>query len=420
MRSLNPAQNNFIKLATVLITLISIQSSALAEETQFSVSGQVRIRAEGDDYTDYLGDRDFFLIRARPVFKIKRGEQFTAVLAPQFARNLGEAAYLTPVNTGTPVKTGQSGNVVDPSLGVHEAYLIYSPTSWLTLKGGRMIYSYGDELVIGALEWNNVGRSFDGFNARVQYGIGWSDFFINKIADNNTVAPGPGDTDFFGLYNSAKISDYLQAADLYVLYQRDASSGRATHLGVTGLRFSSPVNDFDYRAEFTKELGTALVDAKSAYQADVELGYKIDTFLKPRVGAEYFTSGSSYQQLYPTLHKWLGFADVLGRRNVSGFAFHLDTQLADSTKLKLNLHHFTRTDRYAPAYKLNGSTPLGAAGGSSSKTIGNEIDLTLTHKISTDLTLTGGASILIAGKYLRDQLINKNPTFYFTSIEAKF
>ena len=36
----------------------------------------------------------------------------------------------------------------------------------LTLKVGRQILSYGDERLIGAFDWNNIGRTFDAAKLR--------------------------------------------------------------------------------------------------------------------------------------------------------------------------------------------------------------------------------------------------------------
>lgn len=397
-------------------------ATAHASESTFSTSGSMRIRAEGNDFTDYSSNRDFFTIRIRPSFKWEKGSKeqgnlFSVVLTPQAIKTFGEAQYSIPLATGVAVKTPTSGAVTDPNFLVHEAYLMYSPSDALTLKGGRMVYSYGDELVMGASDWGLMGRSFDGFNARIRYGIGWSDLLINKIQDNNTVAPTSGDVNLFGIYNSVNLGDSLKALDLYFMLQNNASTAPTTNLSLVGARAASTISDFDYRAEVTKEFGSAFTSPGSAYQANLEAGYKFQDLNRLRIAGEFFTAGKSYSQFYSTAHKFLGYADVVSRANLTGFAAHLSAQVFEPTLLKLDYHYFGATDKTSPVYKINGTTPLLASTPSGS--IGSEVDLSASHRLTQDLSLTGGACVFFAGKDLKS-VSNKTPVFYYTAIEAKF
>jgi hypothetical protein len=43
----------------------------------------------------------------------------------------------------------------------------------VTLKVGRRELSYGDERLVGAFDWNNIGRSFDAIKARYTPATNW-------------------------------------------------------------------------------------------------------------------------------------------------------------------------------------------------------------------------------------------------------
>lgn len=337
---------------------------------------------------------------------------------PQFSKTLGEAAYSTPVNTGASALQQTSGNTVDSYFQVHEAYASYRLTERVRFYGGRMTLSYGDELLIGALDWQNVGRSFDGFKLTYKSATFSSELFSTKIQDNNTITHISGDVDFHGLYNTWSLNEYLKNVDLYALYKRDATLG-TTHLGIGGARVSSKLEDFDYRIEYTKEFGNALPQSNSAEQFDIESGMTFGELKEHRIALEYFLAGKHYQQLYPTLHKWLGYADVLGRKNISGFVLHGSSRLSEKLMTKIDYHRFSRVSSDASVYKLNGTTALGTATGSSSDSVGSEIDLTVIYAVKPDLSFSGGYSIFHAGDYIRDQLPMNNAHFYYLQMEVK-
>lgn len=383
------------------------------------MSGQFRLRAEGDDYGDYASYRDFFLLRVRPRFSVSRTD-FELVFTPQFARTLGEPQYATQVNTGVPARVSTSGSTVDPSFGVHEAFATYFVSDALHASGGRMIVGYGDELVIGALEWNNVGRSFDGFRARWAIEPGWIDVFAMKLAENNSFAPASPDRDLFGLYSHFLSAPWLRDIEFYFLNQRAPQAGTVADLYVVGFRNAAKTGSIDRRVEATLETGEGTPLPQNPFQADVELGYRFESAGGPRFAAEYFVAGEGYSQLFPTAHKWLGFADVLGRRNLSGFALHGEFAASDALKLRADFHRFQRYSLDAPVFKIDGVTALGSVSGSGSGDVGSEIDLTATYSLSGAAALTGGFSYFAPGEYLQNQFGTRTPLFYFVQLELTY
>jgi hypothetical protein len=308
------------------------------------------------------------------------------------------------------------------------------------LLAGRQILSYGDELVLGASDWGVVGRSFDAVRLRTKYALGTSDLIYSKLVEDNVTSPQTGgDSNLYGLYNSWNLGHSLHAVDLYWLYQINdttvnaASPLRTQAIGVRlkstlrdfdylGERFNQFVTPFDYRVEATREFGSGVADGDGAYQVDGEVGYTlVGLAFKPRLGLEYAIAGPNYNQLYPSPHKWLGFADVFGRQNITDWAVHLSADIMAKFGAQLDFHDFLRTSALYPAY--NTSTPPSAIGKTApvtSKSLATEWDLTLRYRVTSRTSIATGGSLVQAGDYFQSEFGNRNPRFYYALIETAF
>lgn len=381
--------------------------------TNVKVAGHFRTRYENSNRTNLVNKRDFFLMRVRPAVSFQVNSNVSVVLEPQFARTWGENAL--PAGSATPAAS--SGSTVDPNFSVHQGYGEYKFNS-LNFKVGRQVLSYGDELVVGGLDWNNIGRAFDAMKLRHTYSRGWLDGFAAKISETNAAAAGAGDKDFYGLYSSMDFGDALKNLDLYTFYLEDSTVAAPQKIGTFGLRAKSKLGGFLYRLEADMQWEQSA--GEDAYQADLELGWQFGGSLKPMVSAEFFTTGTTYSQLYPTAHKWLGYADVFGRRNISGAVLHTSAALSNKLSAQLDYHYFQRTSDSVAPVKVDGTTAIGSVAASTSKELGSELDLTMSYDVLEGLTATGGYSILFMGDYLTDQFNYTNVSFAYLQLMTKF
>lgn len=415
-----------LPLLTLAQTVSAPVAPSLPQASPLLIKGSFRIRSARESLTDFANIKDSTLMRARIDFKFSPSPEIDVFFQPQFSKVMGEPTATTTTTTaGTTNGTSNtSGATMDTGMIMHQAYFDYHPNSWIKFQAGRLLLSYGDELVIGALEWNNIGRAFDAVKVKATYAFGWSEVFTSKLVDNSVNSSATnGDKDLHGMYSSFSPFAWMKALDIYYFYQDDytlINTTGKTDLKVFGLRTASPVGNFDYRLEHTQENGTAVAKESEAYQTDVEIGYKFnETSWKPRISVESFASGSSYNQMYPTVHKFLGYADVFGRRNISGFAVHTSAEFGP-VSIMVDYHSFTRTDSSVSVFKLNGTTALGTAGGSTSNDLGSEVDLTVKWKANQNLIVLAGASSFESGKYLADQFSGMKPDFYFLQMESSF
>lgn len=395
---------------------IAGESDSLIKTT---VGGQGRLRFERSERTDYMSERSAFLLRVRPEVRLSKGSELSLFVQPQFSKAFGKPEF-PGTTTTTNASQPTSGTTFDTSLGIHQATIEYRPGENFQFIFGRQLLSYGDELVLSGLDWDNVGRSFDALRARYSHGLGSVDFFYSKLFASKVTATaqGAGDGDLLGLYSTNNFGSGFSATDLYLLYRQDQTTGSNRELFALGARVKDRLGAFDYRVEATKEAGSQFTDAGVAYQIDLEAGWNFDAPFKSRIGLEVFHAGSTYDQLYPLAHKYLGIADIFGRRNIQGGVLHLTAVPTEGFTAQFDFHYLMRTSTSAPAYKLNGSTALGT-GTNTSSAVGSELDLILSYAISKEITATLGGGVLLPGEYLKAELGDFNPTFWYAQWVAQ-
>jgi hypothetical protein len=450
-------RNNLLYAFAVLAVLTGTAAHA---EDMMSVKGHFRLRAESADFADFANNRNAVMVRVRPMFTFNPSSEVSVGFEPQFSRAFGtlllNPAYTTSTGNNTST-TGVgnfvpgSGNVVDPTLGVHQAFAKWTANDMLSLTVGRQVLSYGDEIILGALDWHNVGRSWDAVKARITLGMGWIDLIAAQITEMNPTVPSgnatgtslPGtpiapvntsaDNHLVGIYTGWDLGSYLKELDLYVLWNNNegpsfASAGptfsgaAGQQLWNGGIRAKSKIADADYRLEFTYQKGNTMNNGEdSSMQFDGEVGYTFDEKAKCRLGVGYFMASKGFNQMYPTIHRWLGFADVVGRNNISGIVARLSSHIVGELSGKVDFHMFNRMDTASTIIGKAGNAIAGITpAGSSSATVGQEVDLVLNYAASKAVGFEGGGGYFMNGAFLKDQAVNKNPLFAYLSMMVKF
>lgn len=391
-------------------------------KSPIKVGAQLRLRPELRNNTDYGGPRNYTLLRFRLNAEFKASPDTLIFFQPQFSKFFGEPTYLG-TSTSQNKYQDTSGVFFDTSMIVHQAYLEYRLFRDFQIKGGRQILSYGDEVLIGAaLGWANIGRSFDAIKFIYKNSDSFqSDLFWSRLVDTSTFArSGTGSADFGGFYNSFNFGNYLKNFDLYVLYLADTRLPTSLSLWTWGLRLKSTVVQVDYRIETDYQQGTTLNSLQTGNQTDLEVGYLIDSSKTLRVGAEGFIASPNFNQLFPAAHKWLGFADVLGRRNIMGVGFKSSISPITRWTLTCDSYLFYRASTDSPSYMFNGITALGSAQASTASFIGSELDVNLGFQVSSALNLSAGVNTLFSSDYLVQNFGSINPTYIFLELEARY
>jgi len=407
----------------------------------WDIGGQFRFRYENFNNAgpalpslDFQGagvdnDDDFFLLREKLHIGYTPVSWLSVYLEGRDSSSSGEAS---PVNPGA------------DQFDLHQAYVRLGDFEKFPVaaKIGRQEMSYGDERLIGAGDWINVGRVFDAAKLRYESEAQWFDVFGGRqvLVDNHQFNVADDYDWFSGIYGSCSKIIPIQATEIYVL-SRNASAGTAA-AGVRGTAPGMPQNSsagsardiysfgtrfkslpgklgaWDYTAEFVYQLGSINVGGTrvdhEACAGSVNVGYTwAREQTKPRVHFEYnYASGDAdptdgknrtLDNLFATNHKHYGYMDLIGWRNVHnpkvGFSFRPEKTLLVS----LDYHAFCLVDDRDLFYPQQGAGRLGSGYGRNSsydKFLGTELDLDATYTPNKWFTLRGGYGHFFAEGYI--------------------
>ncbi len=386
-------QFKFFAVAAALVGLVDAASA----QSNMEVTGKARVRAEMMSEGEG-GQTDFISTGVDVNMKWTPDPKVTFFFQPKFVKTFGVAG----TNPTTCLVGTNSGGLCDPAMNVHQAYTTFAHSDKISYMFGRYEMKYGDELVIGPVGWNMIGRSFDGLKAHWTVNdMWWLDLFYNKVTETGTTVAQ--DHNFNGLYIGGKPMAGMET-DLYYLMRdnrQGATDPKTEERNTMGLRVKGAAGAVDYRAEYSTQSGKmAGTSIEKADQMDLEVGFKMDQVYGMRLSAEYFNANYGYDQLYPTGHKWLGYADLFGRRNINGFHVGISNKWNDHMETALDYHMFSRVDDAQPIYTVTGGAYATVV--STDKNIGSEIDLTVKCTAMKALTWMAGYSMFSAGQYWKD------------------
>jgi hypothetical protein len=322
---------------------------------------------------------------------------------------------------------------------------------------GRQELVYGDERLIGSFDWNNIGRVFDGIKLRFQQ-LNWNleGFAVMPVSQYTKHFDVPDTQDrFYGLYYQM---NYIpkQVTEAYVLYRNKRSTdsgfptmgynngtdkigdqvgtqaGDYTTIGTRMKSVPGKLGPWDYGLEVAAQFGSLIsnsidtnVPNATTSRKDLETfathvmgGYTFPGKERFRIGLEYdFASGDSdpsddkiesFQNLFPTNHKFYGFMDVFAWRNMQEARVQSNITLFNKLVLQGDYHAFWLADTSDAWFRANAVTQVrGVGAGATRRDIANnfagqEVDLTFTYPVTKVLKLQGGYSHFFAGPYLHD------------------
>jgi len=339
----------------------------------------------------------------------------------------------------------------DGPVDLHQAYVFLGNHKEFpfSLKIGRQELSYGDERLIGAFAWNNIGRVFDAAKLRWQNAWFAADFFTSRLVlpDDNQFNVS-NDYDFFsGVYATTKKVPKI-TLDAYFLARNAnarASTSQPTSLFPlpssrdiysVGTRLKSNPEDWgnwDFTGEYVAQFGhyndprlaaatlpTSL--EHQAFAAYTGFGYTWkDSALTPRVGLEYnFASGDSdardgdhgtFENLFPTNHKFYGFMDFFSLQNMHNLRLQSSIKPLARISLAAEGHLFWLADTADNFYNVGGAPRGGIAttpgngygiNPGHSSFAGSEIDLVATYTVNSYVQIEAMYGHYFRGSYIKD------------------
>jgi len=349
----------------------------------------------------------------------------------------------------------------EDSIDLHQAFIALGNTKEfpVSAKIGRQELSYGDERLVGAFDWNNIGRVFDAAKLRFENDTFWVDAFAGRVVlANDGEFNVANDYDWFsGVYASTRTLIPKQETQIYFLARNTGPQSPTATTGIPqaggpgardiytpGLRFKSLPDQFagwDYDAELAGQFGRFVATGKSldhgAFAAHVAGGYSWkDAWGKPRLGLEYnFASGDNnptdgkhgtFENLFPTNHKFYGFMDFVSWQNIHNARLTASAKPAKGLTLTADYHLFWLADTADSFYGAAGA-PRNTGGyglkPANDSFVGSELDLIATYAIKTYATAQIGYGHFFVGDYVQQSLAStgsKDADWFYAQLAFNF
>ena len=399
--------------ATLLLGL-SLPGQVLAADgvlpSWLTLGGEIRGRMEGASNIRFNPDNDdyYYLHRIRLNIGVRVTPWLRVFVQGQDAHAPG---YDKPVPSSV-------ANTGDLRQGYFELGHLDKP-GW-GLRAGRQEFIFGDERLVGAANWGNVGRTFDAVRLTWQRPGTRLDWFTSSV-----VAPVQNRFDrphfnnkLHGFYSSFDrlVPRAVWQGYLFVKTVSHAASeagawgnSRLYTMGVRG-KGALP-HRMDYMLEVAGQTGQVSGDTARAWAGHAQLGCTVSKAKSaPRLIAEYdHATGDrnprdghrgTFDQLYPTNHFRYGIADQIGWRNMHDATGGVEWKFHPKWRLNVDVHSFWLASRADSLYAAGGAAVVRNPKATSSH-VGNELDANLVYRHSEKLSFVGGIGHLFAGGFLR-------------------
>ena len=405
-----------------------LKDISLAEDdgVQLSLGGEARVRWElweNFGFTE-ANDDDFGLARLRLHADAEIGERLRVYIE-------GKSSLATDRDL-----PGGRRPLDEDSLDLQNAFVDVKldpcEACTTTLRVGRQELLYGKQRLVSPLDWSNTRRTWEGFRAIARSGSWQLDAFLTEFVpvDRHDFNERDGDNLFYGVYATHDLEEQSLQYDLYGLGNDRGGNGR--HF-TTGTRIGGKAHDgaLDYDVEGAFQFGDVGDDDIEAFFVAAVAGYRPASLPgKTRFSLGYdYASGDddpedgeaqTFNQLFPLGHKYLGYIDVVGRRNISALSQGISFWPVDGTfMVAIDHHFFQRAETEDALYNAGGGVVrAGDSGGSSD--IGDELDLTLKYILDSHTVITGGYSHFFAGDFIEDSGEDEDIDFAYAAVQYTF
>ncbi len=313
---------------------------------------------------------------------------------------------------------------------------------WVDLIAGRQVFSFGDERVVGPSDWLNEGRTFDAVRVDLRH-----DRYKLSLLASSVVVGRDGvidhhieGNDLYGAYGA--IQNLIPGATLepYVFWRLApaaislAETAHRGHLSevTPGVHLAGALPaGFDYDLEMDLQRGTLGVDSIRSWAGYWNLGR---TFAHvptaPRLFAEanYATGNnnpsgttwSTFDQIYPSSHNKLDFADQVGRKNVEQVRAGAREKIVRKLRLNETWEDIWLATIHDALYASSGAISVAADPAAPSRHVGQELDFWAEAELNRGLSGGVGYGRLFAGQFLKTASAGKDYNYPFLFLTYRF
>ena len=261
-----------------------------------------------------------------------------------------------------------------------------------SLKIGRQMVALGGQRLIGAVEWTQQGRVFDGLQLLLAPSWGQVNLTAIQVAESDSTSGQFADDAYLtGAYATL---DQLPSGslDLYALYNKDGA--KDTDQVTMGARLAGKKMAYSYRFEGSFQTGQRSAQDVSAFMFGGRIGGSVGG-LDLTLWYDYLSGDDDladdktkvFDTLFATNHKYYGYADLFlnipvhtGGLGLQDLALKAALPLSDQVSLGIHGHSFLTAQQ----------------GALESSHLGEEVDVTLTYKYRPGFTVVAGVSRVIA------------------------
>lgn len=394
-----------VRKAILVAALTGLAAFPVAAQ-DVSFHGQIRPRYEFRDPVGTATD-EFTSMRVRLGLEAQLDPSVTLFVQMQDVRLWGE-------------ETNTLSDFRADNLDLHQAYIRYrgEKLDWLTTTVGRQETNFGGQRLVGAVNWTQQGRAFDGARFDLAGDGSLSGSLVAYTLADATALTHGSDAELYGAYATARDVG-PGALDFYFLYDR-AEGGARTSQKTFGARYAFG-GDVSGRFEGSLQRGDRAGIPVSAFMFGGRLGTR---FAEEKAGLTLwydYLSGDGdaadgetgvFSTLYATNHKFYGFADLFldipshtAGAGLQDLALKFDWRATDRIRFGADLHSFSAAER----------------GTLSASHFANEIDLTVSHVYTPTLRLVSGLSYVIQDDALAEiGRLSENATWFYVMLDASF
>ncbi|QDP84319.1 hypothetical protein FNJ88_01645 [Chryseobacterium sp. SNU WT5] len=308
-----------------------------------------------------------------------------------------------------------STNQRSGSFNINEAWAKYQFTKNTGLKVGRQILSYDDERLIGALDWQMQGRSFDAakgifrFNPQSKL-----EAVVTYNNDDNDANDLP-DREFYSIMDGGERTKSMQILHYQYLWPKASLSViglnnvvqniDGAHYGVltVGMNAKKYYGNVGFFGSAYWQTGkNTLAQSKNAYQFSANVDFILNPNVNFVLGTEWLSGtdynadpskNSSFSPMYGTNHKFNGFMDYFFVGNhfnsvgLKDFYLKLTWKFNPKAALAFNIHGFASNAKLGDDVANNKEY---------SRYLGTEGDLVFTYKVASIFSMQLGHSQMFA------------------------
>src|SRR6202171_4427151 len=305
---------------------------------------------------------------------------------------------------------------------VRQAYIQLgsSTEGWADVIVGRQVLAFGNERVIGPSDWVNAGRTFDA----VRLDVHQTGYKVSLFASSVVIGvDGAMDhhlqgNNLYGAYGSFKNAIPGAPLEPYVLWRlAPANAGlpetaNRGHLNETtvGLRLAGALPAaFDYEIEMDGQIGSLGANSIHAWAGYWSLGRTFrGVATAPRIFVESnYASGSknpnghtwgTFDEIYPSNHDKLGFADQFGRKNIQQVRAGVEETIGKNWKVRQTYEELWLATTRDALYASSGAISISADPNATSRHIGQEVDISAQYQVNEGIAAGFGCARLFSGR----------------------